>query len=131
MGVPVFLLIALAIMTSACAPSLSGAGGEVVQPGAGAVTANQMHLEWQAETRGTRTYITGYVYNDYVIAMGDIILLVESLDATGRVVAQTRGDVRRVVAPGMRSFFEVPLAVPAARYRIEIADVRWLSDNRS
>ena len=131
MKVAVWLLIVMAVATSGCAPGLGVADGSVVQPGSGAVTANQMHLEWQAETRGQRTYITGYVYNDYVIAVGDIILLVESLDATGRVVGQARGDVRRVVPPGMRSFFEVPLSVAAPRYRIEIADVRWLSDNRS
>jgi hypothetical protein len=130
MRLPASLLIVIALVSMACSSGVGVGVGVVVQPGAGAVTANQMHLEWQLETRGHRTQITGYVYNDYVLAVNDIILLAESLDTEGRLVGQARCYVNRSVTPGMRAFFEV--SVPAsAGYRIEIASVRWLSRHRS
>ena len=95
------------------------------EPGLGAVTSNQLHLEWQPELRGDRTRISGYVYNDWIMPARDIILLVESLDANGQVVGRTGARVDRVLTPGTRSYFDVPVSTPAARYRVTVANLRW------
>jgi len=131
-----FLLIVIAVLGSAaCGPGVGGGAAVSVGPGLGVgahtsvstATGNQLRLEWQPETRGDRARITGYVRNDYVLAARDIVLLVESLDASGQVVGRTRGYVNRVVTPGGSSYFDVSLPAPAASYRVEIVAMRWLT----
>lgn len=135
-----FLLIVTTVLGSTgCAPGVGGGTGVSVGPGWGVgvhtgvstATGGQLRLEWEPDTRGDRVRITGYVYNDYVLAARDIVLVVESLDASGRVVGRTRGYVNRVVTPGSSSYFDVSLPAPAAGYRVDIVAMRWLTDDET
>ena len=55
----------------------------------------------------------------------DVRLLVETLDASGAVTAHTVGFVFGVVPFNGRSYFEVPLKVVGASYRVSITAFDW------
>jgi len=134
------LLIVVALVGSAgCAPGVDGGMDVSVGPGWGVgvqtsvttATGGQLRLEWQPDTRGDRARVTGYVRNDHVLAARDIVLLVESLDEGGQVVARTRGYVNRVVTPGGSSYFDISLPALAAGYRVDVVAMRWLTDDET
>jgi hypothetical protein len=52
-------------------------------------------------------------------------LLVETLDASGAVVARNIGFVRGVVPLNDRTYFEVPLKVSGASYRVSVTSLDW------
>ena len=109
----------------------SGGVGVGASGGVSAVTPNQMRVEWEPDTKGNRTRVGGYVYNDYVMAARNVVLLVEGLDAGGQVTDRTRAYVGRVVTPGTRSYWEVSVPSPAAAtYRVSVASVHWMTGDR-
>ena len=85
----------------------------------------RLRLDWQVGTRRGRPVIQGYVYNDYLRAASNVLLLVETLDASGTVTARTIGFVRGVVPFNDRSYFEVPLKTAGASYRVSITAFDW------
>src|SRR5499433_3194089 len=95
-----------------------------------AVTENQLRAEWRSQVLGDRARLTGTVYNTWIMYASDIVLLVDSLDSAGKIVAQTQARLWRTVAPGSDSYFDLTLPA-AASYRVQIVGVRWLSDQRS
>ena len=52
-------------------------------------------------------------------------LLVETLDGSGAVIARNIGFVRGVVHLYDRSYFEVPLKVSGASYRVSVTSLDW------
>ncbi len=88
----------------------------------------RLRLDWEVGTRHGRPVIQGYVYNDYLRAANNVLLLVETLDASGAVTVRTVGFVRGVVPNSGRSYFELPLKTPVASYRVSITGFDWLSD---
>ena len=52
-------------------------------------------------------------------------LLVETLDASGAVIARDIGFVRGVVQFNDRAYFEVPLKVTGASYRVSVTSLNW------
>jgi hypothetical protein len=83
-------------------------------------------VEWQAQqTKNGQPAIGGFVYNDYGNWAGDVRLLVEGLDASGRPVSLTRGYVNGEVPPRGRVPFEVILPAPAATYRVTVEYFFW------
>ena len=86
----------------------------------------RLRLDWEAGTRrGGRPVIQGYVYNDYGRPAADVHLLVETLDAAGAVVARSIGFVRGVVQFKDRVYFEVPLRMAGASYRVTVTSFDW------
>jgi hypothetical protein len=86
----------------------------------------RVRLDWEVGTgRGGRPVIQGYVYNDYGRPAADVHLLVETLDASGAVVARNIGFVRGVVQFNDRVYFEVPLKTPGASYRVSVTSLDW------
>jgi hypothetical protein len=86
----------------------------------------RIRLDWEAGTRrGGKPVIQGYVFNDYGRPAGDIHLLVETLDASGGVIARTIGFVVGVVQFNDRIYFEVPLKVTGASYRVTVTSFDW------
>jgi hypothetical protein len=86
----------------------------------------RVRLDWEVGTgRGGRPVIQGYVYNDYGRPAADVHLLVETLDASGAVVARNIGFVRGVVQFNDRVYFEVPLRTPGASYRVSVTSLDW------
>ena len=93
-----------------------------------AITENQLRADWSAQALGDRTRLTGAVYNGWVMWARDILLLVDSLDATGQVARRTQTRLWRPIGPGSSSYFDLTLPT-AASYRVQIVGVRWLTDD--
>ena len=87
----------------------------------------RIRLDWEVGTRHGRPVIQGYVYNDSLRAAFNVLLLVETLDASGAVIARGVGFVRGVVAFNDRSYFEVPLKAAGASYRVSVTGLDWTS----
>jgi len=86
----------------------------------------RIRLDWEAGTRrGGKPVIRGYVYNDYGRPAADVRLLVETLDASGAVIAKTIGFVHGVVQFNARTYFEVPLKAAGASYRVTVTSFDW------
>ena len=85
--------------------------------------AGTITLDWQAtRDRGGRALITGHVITyggraDYC----DPRLLVETLDADGRLTASRVGFIPGHVGAFDNVYFEEPIRVPGAAYRVSIA----------
>lgn len=86
----------------------------------------RIRLDWEAGTRrGGKPTIQGYVHNDYGRPATDVHLLVETLDASGAVIARTIGYVQGVVQFNDRVYFEVPLKATGASYRVTVTSFDW------
>src|SRR5258706_9505488 len=118
---------ALVLMTAA----VLALGPAVMPAPAGAVPTPQgidprIRLDWEAGTRrGGKPAIQGYLYNDYGRPASDIHLLVETLDASGAVIARTIGFVQGTVQFNDRIYFEVPLKATGASYRVTVTSFDW------
>jgi len=87
---------------------------------------SRLRLDWEVGTRhGGRPVIQGYVYNDYLRSAAEVHLLVEALDASGEVVSRNVGFVRGVVLFKDRAYFEVPIKMAGASYRVSITAFDW------
>lgn len=109
---------------------LALAAGSPVQPVAALSATSsvdaRIRLDWEVgTTRGGRPVIQGYVYNDYGRPASDVQLLVETLDAAGAVIGRTVGFVRGVVQLNDRTYFEVPIKVTGASYRVSVTGFDW------
>ncbi|HUM15402.1 MAG TPA: hypothetical protein VL086_06935 [Candidatus Nitrosotalea sp.] len=115
------LLLAAALALGALGPS-----GPAAALSAASTVDPRVRLDWEVGTgRAGRPVIQGYVYNDYGRAASDVQLLVETLDASGAVVGRAFGFVRGVVQLDDRSYFEVPIKVPGASYRLSVTGLDW------
>lgn len=77
-------------------------------------------VTWETFERRGRTHVGGYVVNQHGAAMGRVRLLVDSLDASGRVLAQRVDWLVGDVPPFGRRYFEAPVPQPAAAYRVSV-----------
>jgi len=93
--------------------------------GAASSVDSRLRLDWEAGTRHGRPVIQGYLYNDYLRTAYNVQLQVDTLDASGAVIARSVGFVRGVVAFNDRTYFEVPLKMPGASYRVSITAFDW------
>jgi hypothetical protein len=82
-------------------------------------------VEWQtADTAGHPT-VYGRIRNEYGFSARKIRLLVNSLDATGAVTAQTIAYVPFEVTPGTTAYFEAYVPARAASYRVSVFQWDW------
>ena len=72
-----------------------------------------------------RPVVAGYVRNKRPMEAAHIQLRVDSLDATGAVVASELGHLDRDIPPDDRVYFEVPVSAAAPAYRVTVAYVFW------
>lgn len=79
-------------------------------------------LEWSKNGRN----VNGYVYNSSNRRASRMQLLVEGLDASGKVVTKTTTWVRDV-PPNNRAYFEVGVPT-AASYRVSVLSFDWIED---
>ena len=98
------------------------AGGEPARGQEGQVYgADQFFdLVWEPVEQGGRLSIGGYVTNTYGLEARRVRLMVESLDAAGKVTAKTIGYVNYPIPPASRGYFEVFVPAKASRYRVSI-----------
>ena len=120
------------VLATATVLALGLALGPIVMPApAAAVSAPsgidpRIRLDWEAGTRrGGKPAIQGYLYNYYGRPASDIHLLVETLDASGAVIARTIGFVQGTVQFNDRIYFEVPLKTTGASYRVTVTSFDW------
>jgi hypothetical protein len=83
-------------------------------------------LEWQAADQNGRPRVHGSILNDYGFAARKVRLLIDSLDATGGVTAQTLSYVPGDLTPGARYYFEAPVPARAASYRVAVFQWEWI-----
>ncbi|MGH7384289.1 MAG: hypothetical protein ACREKG_03835 [Candidatus Rokuibacteriota bacterium] len=85
----------------------------------------RIRLDWDAGTRRGKPLIQGYVYNDHGRPATDVRLLVETLDASGAVIARTIGFVHGIVPFDNRAYFEVPIKATGPSYRVTVTSLDW------
>jgi hypothetical protein len=79
----------------------------------------RFRIEAQAvqSKKGTPVY-SGYIYNDGGGGVANIRLLVETLDAEGKVIGQAQGAALGSMLGRDRLYFEMPLQATGASYRV-------------
>jgi len=82
------------------------------------VTAEPGH--WRKDS-----VVQGYIYNKRALAASRIRLRVDSLDATGKVVASDVRPVDQDIPANDRIFYQVPTPGPAPTYRAQVDYVFW------
>ena len=88
---------------------------------------SRLRFEWEAsQSRTGRPLIAGYLYNDYMRAANSVVLLVETLDASGQIVERKIRIMPGIVPVFGRTYFEVPLETTGASYRITVTSFEWL-----
>jgi hypothetical protein len=82
-------------------------------------------LEWQTADTGGRPIVWGRIRNEYGFTASKVRLLIDSLDASGAVTAQTIAYVPFAVTPGTGAYFEARVPAPAASYRVTVFQWDW------
>jgi len=86
-------------------------------------------IDWErGEYRG-RPSVHGYIANRWGLAITDLRVKVEGLDAAGAVTSATIGRVPGDVAPGSRGYFEI-LVPPAPNYRVSLSTYSMIEGRR-
>jgi len=112
----------ISVALAACVLAM-GAGAAQAERSTIAGNAGTITLDWQAtQDRAGRPLIAGHVIT-YGGKSGycSTRLLVETLDAQGRVVAQNVGFVPGYVGGYDDVYFELPIRTPGTGYRASIA----------
>jgi hypothetical protein len=104
-----------AVLVGAVFVILVGEGAEA-QPLAGRFRIDGQVVQ---SKKGTPVY-SGYIYNDGGGGVGNIRLLVETLDAEGKVIGQGEGAALGSMLSRDRLYFEVPLPTTGASYRVRV-----------
>jgi hypothetical protein len=78
-------------------------------------------VSWEPFDRRGQPYLSGYIVSSYGVTATRVQLLVDSLDASGQIVAQRVEWLGGSNLPGFStSYFEVPIRQQASRYRVSV-----------
>ena len=81
----------------------------------------QFRVEWQeSKSKKGTPILEGYVFNTRPIGATDVRLLVEILDAQGQIIGRTYGVVLGFLNAFDRLYFDVPLPMTGASYRVSV-----------
>ena len=106
--------------------TLLGAGSAAAANYAQETLDHYFRIEYQVAPGAPRPVVSGYVYNlNPGTAAERMQLSIESLDASGNVVATSSTWVLGTVPPGNRAYFTTKVPVPAAAYRIQVLSFDW------
>lgn len=83
-------------------------------------------VQWEAADHQGRPTVHGSILNDFGHTAQKVRLLIDSLDATGAVTAQTIAYVSGDLTPGLRHYFEARLPARAASYRVLVFQWEWI-----
>jgi hypothetical protein len=108
------VLLAVALVSSGCAPTVSGP----LQP---LVVGAEQHLtiDWRLERRDQVVVVWGYVSNQSPYTFDRVRLLVDALDPEGQIISQRVVWALGVLGSWGRNYFEAPM-VPAPAYRVRV-----------
>jgi hypothetical protein len=108
--------------------------------GAGSVSAaiyaqetldRYFRIEYNVSPAATQTIVSGYVYLQRAGYGADRVqLLIERLDAAGKVIGTSTTWVLGGVPPGSRAFFSAKVE-PAASYRVQVLSFDWTGKSPS
>lgn len=83
-------------------------------------------IEFEVRADPQRPEISGYLYNlDAGYTADRVVLLIERLDASGRVTGSSTTWVLGGVPPGNRTYFSARVQ-PAASYRVSVSSFDWI-----
>jgi hypothetical protein len=83
-------------------------------------------VQWEAgKSRRGAPIVSGYVYNTYGSSATRVGMLVEPLDAAGKVIEQRVYPIAGDIPNDGRLYFELTVP-PAAQYRVKVASWDWL-----
>jgi hypothetical protein len=78
-------------------------------------------VSWEPFERRGQPYLSGYVVSSYGVTAVRVQLLVDSLDSSGRIIAQRVEWLGGGNLPGFtRTYFEVPIRERAPSYRVSV-----------
>ena len=86
-------------------------------------------VTWDTVQRRGRLEVEGYVNNRSPYRVGNLRVLVDSLDDSGRIVDQRVSWVLGELGGDSRLYFEVPVG-PAAHYRVSVFSYDRVSEAR-
>ena len=91
-----------------------------------ALAQRALQVDWEIATRRGVPRLRGYVSNDHPGNAGNVVLAVETLDASGAVVSRSTHGVRGTVPPFGRLFYEIPVGdSPGSAYRVTVVAAEW------
>jgi len=116
------VLIVIVVLVAACATIRPGdapdAAANTTDSGDFAVTAQPGTWRKQAQ-------VEGYVRNKRDVPAARILLRVEALDGTGRVLTSAIRALDQNIPPSDRVFYQVPAPGSAPAYRVQVDYVFW------
>lgn len=83
-------------------------------------------LTWDAWQDRGRPTVGGYITNEAGFPARKVQLLVEAVDASGRVTGQRVSWLGSDLTSGTRAYFEAPAPAPAATYRVSVFAYDWV-----
>jgi hypothetical protein len=83
-------------------------------------------LTWESSQYRGQPMVSGYIKNDAGFPAKRVQLLVEAVDASGRVTGQRVSWLGSTLTPGMRAYFEAPAPPAAASYRVSVFGFDWI-----
>lgn len=84
-------------------------------------------VEWERRSGFWRPAIEGHVYNDSDYRVGNILLRVEVVDASGQRVGEKTAWCYGVIDARSRGYFVIPLPGPGQTYRITVQSFDMLA----
>jgi hypothetical protein len=87
---------------------------------------NFFTLTWEQSQDRDQPMVSGYIKNNGGFPARRIQLLVEALDASGRVAGQRVSWLGGDLTSGMRAYFQAPAPPPASTYRVSVFAYDWV-----
>ena len=86
-------------------------------------------LTWEVGERRGQPVVTGRIYNNWNLAAANMRLLVDELDAAGRIIDQHVGWLGFTLTPGTTAPFEIPVAHSTPNHRVSVFAFDWIQTN--
>jgi len=94
--------------------------------GCASASESPFQLEWQVSPESRSPSVKGHVFNRGSLPARNLRLVIEGLDASGRVVTTTLGVLSQTVESGGSTPFDVPVPGTAASYRVSVQSFEWV-----
>ena len=115
------------LTVAAIALTLTVVTGAAAQSNFGAGTPESRYFRTEPAVSAGRhgPQVEGYVYNLYDAHATRVLLSIDALDASGRLLETRRAYVPFDVPPRGRSFFQVPAPAGTATARVSVESFEW------
>src|SRR5262245_5741275 len=86
-------------------------------------------LDWQVSQGRNQPLVWGHIFNDWGMPAARVQLLVEGLDAQGKIVGQKVHWLGSTLSPGIKDYFEVPVPWQAPTHRVSVFAYDWVQSD--